>query len=370
MRKVWLVLFSLILGLFFIGKTAGAADLSALPQDVQDLITQLLDTRFPPELKGYKLSPAEPVAGQPTKITVDISNDASVTSDTTSGVTVYYMVNWTEPWQSIELESGDSKSWTGELPAFNSGDEVVFAIRAIDSSTNVFSTIPCKVIPEEEILTAKHLNDCTKVASPDVSACVDDLKPHGCLMRISADEDPLDDEDAKIPVDSDYVDYRVGYDDNYIYLDLTVQGKIYQGTMNPIDIRAYASLILNPDKIGKIKNLDALLAAGGGAVLLYAPLADMAGGLVKSCALIYMKGKEAVQDDKAVQCKTKNNHLVYKIKKSALPAAIGANSSSIYHFFSVTAAITNFPSPVEGKPYDYSHISAAHFTEDTYFQVK
>ncbi len=370
MRKVCLVLFSLLLGVFIACQTARAADLSALPQDVQDLITDLLDTRFPPEFKDYQLDPAEPVAGQPTKISVNIFNDSSVTSDTTSSVSVYYLVNWEEPWKSIELESGDSKAWTGELPAFNSGDEVVFAIRAIDSSTNVFTTVPCKVIPEEEILTAKHLKDCTKVASPDVAACNDDLLPHGCLMRISSDEEPLDDEDAKIPVDSDYVDYRVGYDDNFIYLDLAVQGKVYQGTMNPIDIRAYAALVLNPDKIGKTKNLDDLLAAGGGGVLLYAPLADMAGGLVKSCALIYMKGNEAVQDDKAVQCKAKDNHLVYKIKKANLPSAIGANPSNVLHFFSVTAAITNFPSPVEGKPYDYSHISAAHFTEDTYFQVK
>jgi hypothetical protein len=372
MRKLSVIVATILLGVFFAVQSAKAADLSALPQDLQDLITNLLETRFPPELQSINLAPAEPAAGQPTKITINIFNDSSVTSDTLTGLVVYYMVNFDGKWNVLEVTSDDNKTWTGEFPAFQKDDEIVYSIRATDSSTNVFTTVPCKIgeLEADYLKSANRMNDCTK-AGADLTAC-DDPTPRDCFMSMSqTDETIKKDAGKNIPKESNFVDYRVGYDDANVYVDLTVEGKtVSEGTMNPIDIRGYVGLILNPDKIGKIKDLDGLLAAGGGAVMLYAPLADMAGGMIKSCALIYMKSNSMVQDDKGLACARKQNHLLFSIKKASLPSAVGANTSGIYHFFIASLAITNFPSPVEGKPFDYSHITSVQLTDQPYFQVK
>ncbi len=377
MKKLTVFFATLLLGLFIVASNAKAADLSMLPSDLQDLIQELLDTRFPPELKGITLDPAEPVAGAPTKVAVEIYNDSSASSDTTTGVTFYYMVNFDGVWQAIELESGDSKKWTGEMPGFAKDDEIVYSVRAVDSSTNVFTTVPCKADEVEGFgpFQPEYLKDCAKT-TPDLSSC-EDSKPRGCFFKGSGDDDPIDDEDSISPVDGDFSEIRVGFgtenNEEVMYYDIAVQGKIYKGTANPVDLRAYVGLAINPDKVGKAKDLDSLLASSGGAALVYAPLADLAGGMVKSCSFTYMKGGSAVQDDKAVKCQSKDgtNHLIFKIKRKDAVNVVGANPSNTLNFFAVTASITNI-SPVEGKKFDNTHFTSAKFDFDGeyYFQVK
>jgi hypothetical protein len=264
------------------------------------------------------------------------------------------------------------------MPAFNKDDEIVYSIWAIDSSTNVFVTVPCKADEVDGFgpFQDNFLNDCTKV-NPDMSACKD-TKPRGCFFRGAVDDDPLNDEDSIAPADSDFVDVRVGFgkenDQDVIYYDLTVQGKINKGTTNPMDLRAYAGLVVNPDKVGKVKDLDSILAMNGAAALLYAPLADIAGGMVKSCSLIYKKGDSTAQDDAAVKCWSKegSNHLIYKIKRKEAVSAIGANPSNIINFFAVTASVTSITEPYGGKKFDNTHFTAAKIDYDGeyYFQVK
>jgi len=369
MRKIMLIAATVLLGVFFAAQSAKAVDLSMLPSDLQDLITNLLDTRFPPELKSVKLEPAEPVAGSPTKVTAEIYNDSAVTSDTTTGVALYYMVNFDGVWIPVEMSSDDSKVWTGELPAFAKDDEIIYSLRATDSSTNVLTTVPCKVgeMEGDAIAGPAHLKDCVK--SGDLTTCESDTKPRMCLSKGSADEDPLNDEDSKMPADSDFMDVRVGYDDTYYYYDLSVEGKIYQGTANPLDIRAYVGLVINPDKVGKVRDLDAILSSSGAAALVYAPLADLAGGVAKSCSMTYMKGNGAEQDGNAVVCKASANHLIFKIKRKNAEQIIGKNPSGVLDFLAVTATITNL-SPVNGTKYDFTHFTSAQFTDEPYFQVK
>ncbi|HOX28287.1 MAG TPA: hypothetical protein PLQ76_03935 [bacterium] len=367
MRKIGYLVVATCLGLMLWASSANAVDMSGLPPDLQDMIQRLLATRFPPELKGYTLEPADPVAGQPTKITVKISNDPSVTQDETGMVNIYYMVNSDMVWKTITLE-GDGKTWTGEFPAFNSGDEIIFSIHAVDSSLNAFTTVPCTVIANEELFVKDYVDgDCTR-SEEGLKACENAL-PRGCMMKMATDDDPLDDPDDQIIPDGDFVDYRIGYDDNAVYADLAVQNKISEGTMNPIDIHGYVGLVLNPDKIGKVKDLDSLLNSGGGAILLDAPLAAMAGGLIKPCFYGYMQGNTTIMDEKAVSCKARSNHLTFAIKKDALKK-IGENKSGVYQFLWAGATITNFPTPIEGKPYDVSHVTSAWFTDQTYFKVQ
>ena len=55
MRKMLVIAAVICIGVFFSVQSAKAVDLSMLPQKLQDVITNLLDTRFPPELQSVKL---------------------------------------------------------------------------------------------------------------------------------------------------------------------------------------------------------------------------------------------------------------------------------------------------------------------------
>lgn len=372
MRRICLRTTLFCVGLFLLAAPmAKATDLSALPSDLRIKVEDLIATRFPPELHEITLDPAEPVAGQPTKITVKIYNNAQVTSDTVSNVDLLWWVNWDGDWQSVEMESEDEKIWTAELPGFNSGDEVVYAIRAADGSGNTFTTIPCMVNADDEIMSKSDVTeDCVNTAeNNDFSAC-ESVLPKGCLMKMAIDEDPLNDEDDLIQKYGDYLDYRIGYDETSIYIDLATEGNIDKGTMTPTDIHIYVGLILNPDKMGNDSSIDGLLDAG--AVMVYAPLLKQfeSTGYVSDCFFGYAKGGQFAMDTKSVKCMAKMNHLVFKISREALKK-FGDNPSSTYQFLVAGAVVTDIQdfNDIKGTLLDYTHITAANFTEDYYFEV-
>ncbi len=367
MRRMLSVLLVALFVLVGAGTTARAVDLSMLPGDLQDRVEDLIATRFPPELHSITLDPEEPVAGEPTNIEVEIYNPKDITSDETSTVYVMYSTDFGETWEQIELETDDDKVWYGEFPAFDSGTEVIYLVHAIDSSENVYTTVPCMLM-EGEVLDGEKFNndygksDCVN-SGDDLSAC-EDIMPRGCMIRMAVDEEPIDDEEDEIPDDFDILDHRIGYDENYFYIDIAVQGKISQGTMNPTDLHAYVGVIIDEDKVGSGTDIEQLLDAGG--VLVHAPLAEMAGGMVKPCFYGYQQGGEFTQDDTAVVCVNKRNHLIFRVSREA----VGINDSGLYQFISLGATITNFPDPIDGTVYDNTRVTTTHFTEDTYFAVK
>jgi len=370
MKKVFLGIMTAALLTLFSGMAAQAQDLSALPADLQDMINDLLATRFPPELKEWTLDPEVPVAGEETTINVKIYNPADLTSDTTMNVDVLYSKDFGENWESFQLESSDDKTWTGAFPAFESGDEVIFSIRAQDSSTNVFTTVPCMASSDFELAPEFLIDEDCVHTSDDLSAC-EDFLPRGCLMRMSVDTDPLNDEEDTIPGWGDYVDYRVGYNEEFTFIDLVAEGDISGGTMTPTDIHLYAALIINPDKLGGDTSLEALLTAGG--VMVYSPLLKQfeSTGYVADCFFGFNKGGTFGVDKKGIKCMAKDNHLIFRLDNSILKN-IGDNESSQYQFLAITGNVTDVSdfSNIKGGPLDINHITTAHFTEETYFAVE
>lgn len=364
-----LVMFLAAFAIVLFGSIASSAtDLSVLPEELQEKVDDLLATRFPPEQYGITLNPEVPVGGEPTSIEVEIYNPSDVTGDETSEVYVYYSVNFGESWDVIELGTDDDKVWYGELPAFESGDEVIYSVRAVDSSTNVFVTIACKADKEYDLAPDMRIDgDCVR---DDISTC-EDGTPRGCLFRIAGDDSPADDEEDVIAGYGDYVDFRVGYDDNNVYLDLATEASVDGGTMTPTDVHIYAAAIVNKDKIGNDTNLDALLEAGG--VLVFSPLLKQfeSTGMVSDCFFGYKKGDTFAIDSKNVKCVNKENHLLFVVPWKTIQS-LGDNESGVYQFFSLTGVVTDISdfNNIQGGLLDSSHVTNAHFTEDTYFVVE
>jgi len=344
-------------------------DMGMLPADLQDEVQDLLATRFPPELHSVTLNPENPVGGEPTAIEVEIYNDAELTDDETVEVYVLYSTDFGGSWDYIELDTDDDKLWYGELPAFNGGDEVIYAVRAVDTSSNVFTQVPC-VTFDEDVLDGKTyskdyvMNDC--VNGTDKEDCGDFI-PRLCMMQLGLDEEPIDDEEDQVPNEFDILDHRFGFNADYFYFDVVTEGTITQGTMNPVDLHLFAAVLGNYDLVGKETDLTALMDAGG--VLVYAPLAEMAGGEFLPCLWGYSQGGDFAQDGDSVECIQKKNHLMWKMERAAFDK-IGDNPSGWLFFLTLNGAITNFPDPIEGKPYNYSRATTIAPTEATYFEVQ
>ncbi len=370
MKKVLMIGLLLCMSLILTASVVKAADLSALPSEMQEIVEDMLATRFPPELHSLTLDPEQPVAGEPTAVSVEIFNDSQITDDETVEVYVFYMVNWSMEWESIELESDDDKNWTGTLPAFESGDEVVYAVHAVDSSNNVFTSVPCTIEPEEDLMTQWHImEDCVN-GGEDLSACEDKL-PRACWFRMSSDEEPINDEDDEVFPYGDYVDFRIGYDGDNVYLDFAVESKIDKGKMTPTDIHLYAAAAINPDAMGKDTSIEALLAAGG--VMVFSPLLKQfeSTGYVSDCFFGYQQGTDFGIDKSNIKCLDKKNHLVYQLSWDLIDK-LGDNPSGVVQFLTLSGVVTDISdfSNLKGQIIDYSHVTSAHFTEDTFFVVE
>ena len=345
-------------------------------QASQGLSQKLLDTRFPPVLKSITLTPSEPIAGSTTKITVKIYNNPATSNDVTSNVTLHYMKDFDGVWQSINLTTTDNMNWTGNFPAFNKDVEIVYSIRAVDTSENVFVTVSCKEyeITGYELFQTDFLNDCTKATS-DLSSCTDTL-PRGCFFKGSIDDNPINDADSLSPPDGDIADIRIGFGNennmDIIYYDVAVQGEINVGSANPVDLHYYNGMMINPEKAGNTKNLSSILATKGAAYLVYNPLISLIPN-EESCSFSYMDNNSTVQNTSLLNCRTKSdtNHIVFKIKIDDVANIIGDNPSDTYDFVAYTGTITDTDT-LEGDYFDNTHFTSAKFdfNGEYYFQVK
>lgn len=333
---------------------AFAGTLDALPGDLQEKIELMLATRYPPELKSISISPEAPAAGEAVTVTAKIYNDSAVTDDEISSVNIMYSTDEGATWQEVEGSSDDDKTWTAEIPAQDSGVKVIYAIKAIDSSTNYFVDIPCKT-PE---FPAEGYLDAACVSSEDPTTACATALPAGCMVPLSRDDDPLNDEEDAIPSNADFMDYKVGFNDDEIFIDLVTEDKATKGTTSPMDIRANAVALINRDSDAKGGDLDTLLQRG--AVVVSAPLASIAGGVVKECFYGTQKGNSFDQNDKAVKCKMTGNHIIFTMKRDEL----GKNDKTHqFNLFAVGAHITSI-SPIAGGVFDNNHWTTINLVED------
>ncbi|MEW5944806.1 MAG: hypothetical protein AB1742_01275 [bacterium] len=330
--------------------TAGAAfsqiSTDSLPAEWQDLVDDMLATRYPPMLESVTTSPESPAGGEDVEITAVIQNDSSLTDDETVEAYVVYSADGGESWDEVELEQGgDDKTWTGTIPGQDSGTELIYAVRAIDTSENVYVEMVCDV--DGENWPPDTDEDC--VSTEDPSNCESNL-PVNCLFPMSRDESPLDDEDSLVNEDLDFWDYRVGNDGENYYIDLAVQGEITSGTVSPMDVYGYVVLMINPDKGGAGGGLEELLDSG--LLVLYAPHAEIAGGAapIFPCMIGWKQGSSMATDRESISCDAAKNHLFlsFPIEKAF------DNPSAYLTYLVLNGHITNI-SPLTGDIGNYSH---------------
>ncbi len=311
-----------IIIMFFLAVTVSTAvgEIEGLPPGTEDTLYDLQATMYPPEIHGVTLDPETPKAGVPTTVTAKIFNDPNITDDETLEAWLIYSLDDGETWEYVDMDpSKDMRTWTGTIPGFDAGVEVLYGFRATDSSDNLYTEIPCLVTSWP----------------PKGDTCMFDLAP---------DEDPLDDESQVTPDDFDIMNFKAGVDEEYLYVEMEVQGKIEPGSISPVYVHLYGFVMHNPD----IGNPSDILTTGF--IGIYAPHGEAL--TYYKCMTLSYPMDEVLIDNSQMTCLAEGSKLWFKVKDSA----IGNNPSGIIKLLAANGVVTSI-TPLAGEPYDYSRVS-------------
>jgi hypothetical protein len=226
---------------------------------------KVLQHRFTPVVKNVTVGKA--VAGKPIPVTVSAGYDDKRAIDKVSEVAIYYSIDGGATFNGpVNLKPQSGGKWAGQIPAIAKKGKVIYYPRIRDSYGNVTVHIPCNVAswpPEDD----------------------------GCMVSGAVDREPVDDPKSLVEDNFDLWEMYVGMDSKYIYLDQNYEGKVSKGTMNPLHVNAYLSLVVDTKELYDFNDISMFMGGGGkseaekeklkkkadkAAMIWYAPLASKA----------------------------------------------------------------------------------------------
>ncbi len=292
-----------------------------LPPGTEKVLQDIQETMYPPWVHDVILDPDPPQAEVPTVVTAHIYNDPSKTSDETFDATLMFTADLGDNWEYIDMEQVmEGRIWSATLPAFKAGTEILYGFSARDSSGNVYTDTPCLVTewPPE--------ND-------------------PCMFDLAIDEPPVDDEEQVIPDNFDFMSFRGGVDEDNLYLELSVQGDISDGTVSPVFVHLYGFGVANVDK-GDPSDI-----ITQGFLGFWAPQAESFS--YPACSIIHQPSNDVIIEGRNIECETSGGTVWFKISNDQ----IGDTPSGHLKIIAADGAITSI-TPFTGIFYDYTHVSS------------
>lgn len=285
---------------------------SQASKDVLARANDLLKHRFTPLTKSVKVGAAK--VGQPITITVDAGYDDKRAIDKIKEVKVFYSNNNGKTWARPVMLAKSGATWTGSIPKQTAKGTLLYYVWIRDTRGNVSAELPCKVT--------------TWPPSSDK-----------CMVKGAADPDPVDDPTSLIENNMDVWDFKVGMDDNYIYLQETVEGSVSKGTSNPPHINAYNMMLFDLKLAKEIDDISALMGNPELAkkkfkgqenlmkFISFTPLGRGFAGANKDCfvpqfSLSDNKGQAPKMDTSSVDCKASGPDLFIRYSRKSLAASM------------------------------------------------
>lgn len=183
-------------------------DVSDNDANEEDAFGNIMLTSFP---QINKVTFNAPESGKPCEVIADVNlEDEDGTAKISSVSLTYYVGGAPDKPSKIEMNKSDS-GYKAVIPPMPKGTKVDFIIRAEDTNGNVAA----QAIPSDKNLI---------LPVPD-----------------------RDNTSDLVPDDLDLLQLSAGYDDRYVYISYTVQGKISGGTLEPPYIHGYIIKVTNPD---------------------------------------------------------------------------------------------------------------------------
>jgi hypothetical protein len=164
----------------------------------------------------------------------------------------------------------------------------------------------------------------------------------------------LDDNDREAPPDVDIRKIKIGYNKDFLYLQLETEKELNPGTLNPLNINGYVFITGNFDQRSGLKDFMYL------PVYFYAPFAKLLGILPGLYTLSDITSMEDIKNkriiDKDIKSREKDGKLYLQIPLRCL----GINFSKLYHICCFTLKIKSTenpePIPVDVSPHIYLYL--------------
>ena len=319
-----------------------------LPEDTQDKVEQLVLSRSIPDIKDIRLIPETPGADEPVTVMVEIFTSPRIGRDETDEAEIVYSADGGKTWGHSPMSKilGSDTVWSGVIPGQPAGATIMYGFRIVNFSGNMYMDVLCSMADNPLETEGYVEGDCPDNAAP--GAC-DALLPRNCMFPLILNEPDPDDDTQAAPPDLDMLDSRIGYDENNLYLDITVKGEISPGRLSPMQIHIYAAGGINPDRPGGSKGLEQLINQG--AVMIYVPIDTAA-----PCSIYYLTGSKLRRDDYNSTCATKKNHLLFTFKRAITEPNPSKTLEFMLFDFLQTSAF-----PLNMRLMDFSHFTRFKF---------
>ena len=321
-----------------------------LPDDTRDKLQEIIMGRSTPAVKNLAVTPLQPKADEPVTLSAQVYTYPRSKGDDTDRVDIIYTTDEGKTWNSVPMEQDaeNNKVWAGKIPGQPSGTKVLYGIRALNYSGNMYVEAVCK-------LSDTPINDDEYLKTSCEGKNCDPLLPRGCMFPMSLyNVDSDDDEAAAIPDELDIREAHVGYTDDKLYIDVATKGRISSGTVSPMNIHIYVAGGINPDKPGIGSGVESVVTQG--AAMVYIPVNAEA-----PCAIYYMRVMEIMQDKINAACAAKDSHLVFTAERKITEP----NPSKSLEFIAFDLSqMSIMPSSI--PLYDYTHFTRIRFDSRSY----
>lgn len=266
-----------------------------------------------PLISNSGIEPAAPAPREPAFVKVWITNAKSSVTAKLNSVTGYYSSNGGSVWKSIAMmqDAKDPVKWFGPLPGRARGAVTLVAYDAANDAGGNLVELACvqkKWPPPESYLKS----DCLRLDADMFRTCVEDRLPKGCLFSGGAEQPPVDDLPARAGDDLDIVGFRIGFDDKFLYFDMTVQRTIAAGSITPIALNQYSVMIF--DAASKDPEPKEGLPLSG-VMARFLPMGLTAPDFISPCAAVLNQQGKTAPDAGAVECDTNGPHLFMKVRR-------------------------------------------------------
>ena len=284
-----------------------------LSRDTLEDIEDIIEHRAMPIVKDVVIEPEAPEADEPVTVSAVVVTPPEMSGDKISDVYLDYSIDGGEEWNRVIMDQDgeDVRMWSGTIPGQPSGTDVIYGIQALNYMDELSVEAVCRTGDDIFAESGVSSEECEGEKNPELCEA---LRPHGCMfpMSVSAEEFKLYEDDiSDIPEDMNIRSTRIGYDDENIYIELSVEGEVSPGQMSPTDIHIYVAAWLNPDKKKRGADLDSILEQG--AAVISIPLNP-----TDKCAVYSVHGATLFVDNQSVSCALSDNRVVYTVRREVL----------------------------------------------------
>jgi len=229
---------------------------------------------------------------------------------------VFHSANGGKTWDVSELAPAKERGrMLASLPGRSAGAKVLTAFRARNEKSGTLADLACAQSSWPPS-AAYFKQDCDEFAKRPFAECLENRRPRGCMFALGEEETPVDDPPSRAGEDFDILDFRMGYDSNWLYFDITVQGEISTGSLTPIALNQYAVTVMNPASSAPDPEQGLPL---DGALVRLLPLGYSVSGIAQPCAVIINRDGIPTEDVSSVVCEIRDSHALFKVKRKLWP---------------------------------------------------